>query len=41
VIGAIGGFFIWNYPRGLIFLGDGVAYLIRYLIATLSIFLMI
>ena len=41
VIGAIGGFFIWNYPRGLIFLGDGGAYLIGYLIATLSILLIV
>ncbi len=41
VIGAIGGFFIWNYPKGLIFLGDGGAYLIGYLIATLSILLVI
>jgi UDP-GlcNAc:undecaprenyl-phosphate GlcNAc-1-phosphate transferase len=41
VIGAIGGFFIWNYPRGLIFLGDGGAYLIGYLVATLSILLVI
>jgi UDP-N-acetylmuramyl pentapeptide phosphotransferase/UDP-N-acetylglucosamine-1-phosphate transferase len=41
VAGAIGGFFIWNYPRGLIFLGDGGAYLIGYLIATLSILLVI
>jgi UDP-N-acetylmuramyl pentapeptide phosphotransferase/UDP-N-acetylglucosamine-1-phosphate transferase len=41
VIGAISGFFIWNYPRGLIFLGDGGAYLIGYLIATLSILLVI
>jgi UDP-N-acetylmuramyl pentapeptide phosphotransferase/UDP-N-acetylglucosamine-1-phosphate transferase len=41
VIGAIVGFFIWNYPRGLIFLGDGGAYLIGYLIATLSILLVI
>ena len=39
VVGAIGGFFIWNYPRGLIFLGDGGAYLIGYLIASLSILL--
>jgi UDP-GlcNAc:undecaprenyl-phosphate/decaprenyl-phosphate GlcNAc-1-phosphate transferase len=39
VIGAIGGFFIWNYPRGLIFLGDGGAYLIGFLIAVLSILL--
>jgi UDP-N-acetylmuramyl pentapeptide phosphotransferase/UDP-N-acetylglucosamine-1-phosphate transferase len=41
VIGAIGGFFIWNYPRGLIFLGDGGAYLIGFLVATLSILLII
>jgi UDP-N-acetylmuramyl pentapeptide phosphotransferase/UDP-N-acetylglucosamine-1-phosphate transferase len=39
VIGAIGGFFVWNYPRGLIFLGDGGAYLVGFLIATLSILL--
>ncbi len=39
VMGAIGGFFIWNYPRGLIFLGDGGAYLIGFLIAVLSILL--
>ncbi len=37
VIGAIGGFFIWNYPKGLIFLGDGGAYLIGFLIAGFSI----
>jgi UDP-N-acetylmuramyl pentapeptide phosphotransferase/UDP-N-acetylglucosamine-1-phosphate transferase len=41
VIGAIIGFFIWNYPRGLIFLGDCGAYLIGYLVATLSILLII
>jgi UDP-N-acetylmuramyl pentapeptide phosphotransferase/UDP-N-acetylglucosamine-1-phosphate transferase len=39
ILGAIGGFFIWNYPRGLIFLGDGGAYLIGFLIACLSILL--
>ncbi len=39
VIGAVGGFFTWNYPRGLIFLGDGGAYLIGFLIALLSILL--
>lgn len=33
------GFFIWNYPRGLIFLGDGGAYLIGFWIATLSVLL--
>ena len=31
------GFFILNYPRGLIFLGDGGAYLIGFWIAVLSI----
>ncbi len=41
IIGAISGFFIWNYPRGLIFLGDGGAYLVGYLIASLSILLVI
>jgi UDP-N-acetylmuramyl pentapeptide phosphotransferase/UDP-N-acetylglucosamine-1-phosphate transferase len=39
LIGAITGFFVWNYPRGLIFLGDGGAYLIGFFIATLSILL--
>jgi len=36
---AILGFFVWNYPRGLIFLGDGGAYLIGFWIASLSILL--
>ena len=36
---AILGFFIWNYPQGLIFLGDGGAYLIGFWIGTLSIML--
>lgn len=39
MIGAILGFFVWNYPRGLIFLGDGGAYLIGFWIAELSILL--
>ena len=37
--GAILGFFIWNYPQGLIFLGDGGAYLIGFWIAALSVML--
>jgi UDP-N-acetylmuramyl pentapeptide phosphotransferase/UDP-N-acetylglucosamine-1-phosphate transferase len=37
--GAILGFFVWNFPRGLIFLGDGGAYLIGFWIAELSILL--
>ena len=40
-LGAIGGFFIWNYARGLIFLSDGRAYLIYFLIACLSILLVL
>ena len=36
---AILGFFVWNYPRGLIFLGDGGAYLIGFWIAIISIML--
>jgi UDP-N-acetylmuramyl pentapeptide phosphotransferase/UDP-N-acetylglucosamine-1-phosphate transferase len=38
-ISSILGFFIWNYPRGLIFLGDGGAYLIGFWIGVLSILL--
>lgn len=41
VIGSILGFLIWNYPRGLIFLGDGGAYLIGFWIAELSILLVL
>lgn len=39
IISAIVGFFIWNYPRGYIFLGDGGAYLLGFLIATVSVLL--
>lgn len=35
------GFFVWNYPKGLIFLGDGGAYLLGFWIATISILLVI
>lgn len=38
-IAAIAGFFLWNYPCGLIFLGDSGAYLIGFLVACLSILL--
>ena len=37
MVGALLGFFIWNYPRGLIFLGDGGAYLIGFWVATMSV----
>lgn len=36
---AIMGFFVWNYPFGKIFLGDGGAYFIGFLIAVISILL--
>jgi UDP-GlcNAc:undecaprenyl-phosphate GlcNAc-1-phosphate transferase len=39
MVGAIVGFFLWNYPRGLIFLGDGGSYLIGCWVAFLSILL--
>lgn len=38
-LGAVLGFFIWNYPRGLIFLGDGGAYLLGFLVAELGLML--
>ena len=40
IIGAsILGFLVWNYPRGTIFLGDGGAYLLGFLIAELAVLL--
>lgn len=36
---AVLGFLAWNFPRGLIFAGDGGAYLLGFLIAELSILL--
>jgi UDP-N-acetylmuramyl pentapeptide phosphotransferase/UDP-N-acetylglucosamine-1-phosphate transferase len=41
IIGSAIGFFIWNYPKGFIFLGDGGAYLIGFLIAVTSILLVV
>jgi UDP-N-acetylmuramyl pentapeptide phosphotransferase/UDP-N-acetylglucosamine-1-phosphate transferase len=38
--GAVIGFFVWNYPAGLIFLGDGGAYLIGFTLAELNILLL-
>ncbi len=40
-LGAIFGFFLWNYPRGFIFLGDSGAYLIGFIVACLSILLVV
>lgn len=39
MMGAVLGFLVWNYPRGLIFLGDGGAYFIGFWIAELSVLL--
>ena len=38
--GAVFGFFVWNYPAGLVFLGDGGAYLLGFLLAELSLLLL-
>jgi UDP-N-acetylmuramyl pentapeptide phosphotransferase/UDP-N-acetylglucosamine-1-phosphate transferase len=38
--GAVLGFFAWNYPAGLVFLGDGGAYLLGFLVSELSILLL-
>jgi UDP-N-acetylmuramyl pentapeptide phosphotransferase/UDP-N-acetylglucosamine-1-phosphate transferase len=40
-IGAVMGFFIWNFPAGLIFLGDGGAYFLGFFVAELSILLLV
>ena len=39
-LGAVLGFFVWNYPAGLIFLGDGGAYLLGFYAAELSVLLL-
>jgi len=39
MMGTVLAFFLFNYPRGLIFLGDGGAYLIGFWIAELSVLL--
>ncbi len=39
LIVAIAGFFVWNFPRGRIFLGDGGAYFIGFILAELSVLL--
>ncbi|WP_103860074.1 MraY family glycosyltransferase [Burkholderia pseudomallei] len=37
LMGAVLGFFVWNFPAGLIFLGDGGAYFIGFMLAELAI----
>ncbi|WP_296225424.1 MraY family glycosyltransferase [Ralstonia sp. UBA689] len=41
MIGAILGFFIWNFPAGHIFLGDGGAYFIGFVLAECGILLVL
>lgn len=38
-VGAVLGFFVWNFPAGLIFLGDGGAYFIGFFLAEIGILL--
>lgn len=38
--GAVLGFFVWNFPLGLIFLGDGGAYFLGFYVAELAILLL-
>jgi UDP-N-acetylmuramyl pentapeptide phosphotransferase/UDP-N-acetylglucosamine-1-phosphate transferase len=39
LIATIAGFFVWNFPKGKIFLGDGGAYVIGFLLAEASVLL--
>lgn len=40
LIGAVAGFFVWNFPAGLIFLGDGGAYFLGFMLAELGVLLL-
>ena len=39
-IGAVLGFFVWNFPAGLIFLGDGGAYFLGFFVAEVALLLL-
>lgn len=39
MVGAIAGFLVWNYPAGMIFMGDGGAYFIGFILAELAVLL--
>jgi UDP-N-acetylmuramyl pentapeptide phosphotransferase/UDP-N-acetylglucosamine-1-phosphate transferase len=39
-VGALLGFFVWNFPAGLIFLGDGGAYFMGFYLAEVAILLL-
>ena len=40
-IGAVLGFFVWNFPAGLIFLGDGGAYFLGFYVAEVALLLLV
>ncbi len=40
-LGSVLGFFIWNFPAGLIFLGDGGAYLLGFVFGELSVLVVV
>ncbi len=40
-VGAVLGFFFWNFPAGLVFLGDGGAYFLGFYVAELAILLLV
>jgi UDP-N-acetylmuramyl pentapeptide phosphotransferase/UDP-N-acetylglucosamine-1-phosphate transferase len=41
MLGALGGFLLWNFPSPAVFLGDGGAYLVGFIIAELLILLIV
>ncbi len=41
MIGALLGFLVWNWPQGKIFMGDGGAYLLGFILAELSVLLVV
>nr|WP_294867085.1 glycosyltransferase [uncultured Pseudogulbenkiania sp.] len=41
LLGAVLGFFVWNFPRGMIFAGDAGAYLVGFLLAEISVLLVV
>jgi UDP-N-acetylmuramyl pentapeptide phosphotransferase/UDP-N-acetylglucosamine-1-phosphate transferase len=40
-VGAVLGFFIWNFPAGRIFMGDGGAYFLGFIVAELALMLLV
>ncbi|MBI3146192.1 MAG: glycosyltransferase family 4 protein [Pseudogulbenkiania sp.] len=39
MIGTLAGFLLWNYPKGMIFAGDGGAYLVGFMVAVTGVLL--